>query len=280
MTELNADSDLARRRHHEQPASAWRQAAVGLCASLVGIGVARFAYTPLIPALIAAKWFDPSDVVYLGAANLAGYLAGALVAQPIASRVAAVPALRAMMLLATIACFACSVPVSFAWFFAWRFLAGLTGGVIMVLVASVVLPHTAPSRRGIVGGVIFAGVGLGVAASGTLVPLLLTQGLQQTWYGLGALSAALTLLSWSNWPKTSPMATSHEHVDHPRVTHQSRAVNTLVLQYGLNACALVPHLLFIVDFVARGLGQGIAAGSQYWVLYGLGAIVGPRLTAR
>ena len=43
-------------------------------------------------------------------------------------------------------------------------------------------------------------------------------------------------------------------------------------------CALVPHMVFLVDFVARGLGQGIAAGSHYWVLYGLGAIVGPLLT--
>src|SRR5262249_49307018 len=40
---------------------------------------------------------------------------------------------------------------------------------------------------------------------------------------------------------------------------------------------LVPHILFLVDFVARGLGQGIATGAQYWVLYGLGAVVGPLL---
>jgi predicted MFS family arabinose efflux permease len=37
-------------------------------------------------------------------------------------------------------------------------------------------------------------------------------------------------------------------------------------------------MIFLVDFIARGLGQGIATGSQYWVLYGLGAIVGPLLT--
>jgi hypothetical protein len=42
-------------------------------------------------------------------------------------------------------------------------------------------------------------------------------------------------------------------------------------RYGLNACALVPHMVFLVDFVARGLGQGIATGSNYWVFYGLGA---------
>jgi predicted MFS family arabinose efflux permease len=55
-------------------------------------------------------------------------------------------------------------------------------------------------------------------------------------------------------------------------------VLVLCVQYGLNALALVPHMVFLVDFVARGLGQGIAAGSHYWVIYGLGAVVGPLLT--
>jgi predicted MFS family arabinose efflux permease len=55
-------------------------------------------------------------------------------------------------------------------------------------------------------------------------------------------------------------------------------VRVLSAEYGLNALALVPHMVFLVDFVARGLGQGIAAGSHYWVLYGIGATVGPLLT--
>ncbi|MBR0780624.1 MFS transporter [Bradyrhizobium iriomotense] len=255
----------------------WRYAVAGLSASLVGLGLARFSYTPLIPALIAAKWFSASDVVYLGAANLAGYLAGALAARAVANRIGAVRALRAMMLLATLSFFASSAPVSFIWFFAWRFLSGLTGGIIMVLAASVILPHTSPARRGIVGGVIFAGVGLGVAASGTLVPLLLQQGLQQSWYGLGVLSAVLTLASWWNWPAEAKAdaTPSHHHAKHH---HASTATRALLVQYGLNAVALVPHMVFIVDFVARGLGQGIAAGSRYWVLYGLGAIAGPLVT--
>src|SRR5690348_16357662 len=63
-----------------------RPALAGLCASLVGIGLARFAYTPLIPALIDARWFLPGEAAYLGAANLAGYLAGALLAGRLARR--------------------------------------------------------------------------------------------------------------------------------------------------------------------------------------------------
>jgi hypothetical protein len=42
-----------------------------LYTNLVGIGLPRFAYTPLTPALIAAYWFSPSATVNLGAANLA-----------------------------------------------------------------------------------------------------------------------------------------------------------------------------------------------------------------
>ncbi|MFB9265746.1 YbfB/YjiJ family MFS transporter [Bradyrhizobium erythrophlei] len=238
----------------------------------------RFAYTPLIPALIAAKWFTPAEAVYLGAANLAGYLAGALVARDLGTRIGSVRALRGMMVLASLSCVACAVPISFIWFFGWRFLAGITGGVIMVLAASTILPHTAPSKKGFVGGVIFAGVGLGVAASGTLVPLLLQQGVKQAWYGLGLLSAVLTLLSWRAWPpEASAVHGEAAHHDAGRAARSSLVV-MLCVEYGLNALALVPHMVFLVDFVARGLGQGIAAGSHYWVLYGLGAIVGPLLT--
>jgi hypothetical protein len=83
--------------------SPWRATLSGLCASLVGIGMARFAYTPLLPAIINAHWFPASTATYLGAANLGGYLAGALLGGPMAKRMPAATALRAMMLLATVA---------------------------------------------------------------------------------------------------------------------------------------------------------------------------------
>jgi predicted MFS family arabinose efflux permease len=278
MSSIKVDRPLRTdTRHRRAREPLWQFALAGLCASLVGLGLARFAYTPLIPALITAKWFAPSDVVYLGAANLAGYLAGALAARQLAARIGAVASLRLMMLLASLCCIACATPLSFAWFFGWRVLSGLTGGVIMVLAASTILPHTPASKKGLVGGVIFAGVGLGIAASGTLVPLLLRQGLAQTWLALGALSALLTLVSWCAWPTETPAtdAPAGHHV----ARHKPSSLVTLVCaEYGLNAVALVPHMVFLVDFVARGLGQGIAAGSAYWVLYGLGAIVGPLLT--
>lgn len=256
--------------------SAWRSTLSGASASLIGIGLARFSYTPLLPAIIAAHWFAASAAAYLGAANLGGYLAGALLAGPVAKRLPAPAIIRGMMLLATAAFFACAWPVNFAWFFVWRFASGVSGGALMVLAAPTILPHIAPSRRGLASGAIFMGVGLGIAVSGTLVPLLLRQGLVQTWIGLGVLALALTLVAWGGWPaQAAPDAARHPVAARSLPTTRLRA---LYLEYGLNAVGLVPHMIFLVDFVARGLGQGLQVGSEYWVLFGIGAVVGPLLT--
>ena len=250
--------------------SYWRAVIAGLCATLVGIGLARFAYTPLIPALIAEDWFSPSQAAYLGAANLAGYLAGALAARRIARLSSARWALRAMMLLATAAFFACAFPLSVPWYTLWRFAAGLAGGALMALAAPTVLAQVPAARQGLASGVIFTGVGLGIAASGTLVPPLLDLGLAQTWHGLGLLSLGLTAIAWAGWPGDIRPPTA-EATAPPK---GGLALRSLYLEYALVAAGLVPHMVFLVDFIARGLGQGIDTGAWYWVLFGGGAMIG------
>ncbi len=244
-------------------------------ACLIGIGLARFAYTPLIPALIAAGWFTPGAAAYLGAGNLLGYLAGAVLGRPAASRVAPAPLLRGAMLLASVSFLASALPAPFAWFLLWRFAAGLAGGAIMVLAATEVLPRVPAAHRGLAGGVVFAGVGLGVVASGTLVPLLLRSGLTAAWCGLGVLALLLTALSWTGWPDTPPRLAASAVA--PRAPAR---IAPVLLEYGLNAVVLVPHMVFLVDFVARGLGRGMVQGSAIWVAYGCGAATGPMLLGR
>ena len=246
-----------------------RATLAALSANLVAIGLARFGYTPLIPALIAAGWFAPSAAVYLGAANLAGYLAGALAARRVGQALGAARTLRGAMALTAASLLACAFPLGFGWYFVWRFISGLTGGAAMALAAPAVLADLPPERRAIAGGAIFTGVGLGIAASGTLVPALVEWGVREAWFGLAALALALTAATWRCWPQAAAPAPS------PSPPASSTALRALYIEYALIAAGQVPHMVFLVDFIARGLGRGLAAGGHYWTVFGLGALAGP-----
>jgi predicted MFS family arabinose efflux permease len=178
------------------------------------------------------------------------------------------------MLLATAAFFACAYPLSVAWFFVWRFLSGISGGSLMVLVATTILPHIPIGKRSLVSGMIFLGLGLGIAASGTLIPGLLQLGLQQTSIGLGILSLLLTALSWFGWPSSEPPEAAVT-VSGEETIGTTISLWILYGQYAANALGLVPAMILLVDYIARGLGLGAQAGAAYWILFGLAGIIGP-----
>lgn len=245
-----------------------------LAALFVGVGLARFAYTPLLPAVVAAGWFGPDQAAYLGAANLGGYLLGA-----IAGRWSMAHASRAapLLMLATAATFlACAAPLPFWWFVLWRFVSGLTGGALMVIAAPAALRIVPPARRGLAGGLIFAGVGLGIAGSGFLVPQLLKIGLGAAWAAIGALAVAVTVATWRGWPPDVAVSRA-ETVAATSGRPWPLSATVLIVVYGVIAAGLVPHMVFLVDFIARGLGAGITAGATWWVVFGASATVGPAI---
>ena len=243
-----------------------------LSASLISVGIARFAYTPLLPVLIEARWLSVSAAVYLSAAGLAGYLVGALLGRRLGARFTNVVVLRAMNIVAVASLAACAFPVAEWWFFVWRLAAGISGGATVVLVGATVLPHVPAQRRGIASGAIFLGIGLGILASGTVVPALLDYGLQAAWLGLAAFAAVLTAATWNAWPTSLPAANAQAKAAIPEA-HPHVAI--LYVEFGLMALAPVAAMLFLVDFVSRELNAGTHIGSTFWIVYGVGAIIGP-----
>src|SRR3954453_12945727 len=100
----------------------------GAAATLSSIGLARFAYVPLFPAMVAASWVSGAEGGFLGAVNLAGYLIGVLGGRPLARRFGTARALDGGMGLAALAFAACAWNGGVAWLALWRALAGLAGG--------------------------------------------------------------------------------------------------------------------------------------------------------
>src|SRR3954465_13835559 len=149
--------------HASAPASSFlRPAFAGAGATLSGIGLARFAYVPLFPAMVAAGWVSGAEGGFLGAANLAGYLIGVLGGRPLAGRIGTARALDAGMGLVALAFAACAWNGGVTWLAVWRTVAGLAGGCLMALTGPAVQGAVAPAQRGAAGGIVIMGVGGGI----------------------------------------------------------------------------------------------------------------------
>ncbi len=251
----------------------------GLVAVLIGIGLARFAYTPLIPALVAEAWLDPPAAAYLGAANLAGYLLGALTGGRLALWLGTARVVRAAMLAAGISFIACAEPLGLVWLTFWRTLAGVVGAVLMVVAAPAVLARTPAERRGAASGIVFSGVGLGIAASAFVVPALAPYGVATTWLVLGGASLILMSIVWAPWAETPrPHPVSGESDSR---SHQDRtALTVIAAAYGADAVGFVPHTVFYADFLARELDRGLVFAGLAWGTLGVSAIIGPLIAGR
>jgi MFS family permease len=177
-----------------------RTAYAGGGAILAGVGLARFAYVPLFPAMVAAGWVDGAEAGLLGAGNFAGYLLGVLAGRRLAARIGVPRAMDAGMALAVLAFAACALQGGVVWLLAWRALAGTAGGVLMALAGPAVQASVPPERRGAASGIVMTGVGTGVIAGGLAVPLLLAGGLPLAWLGLAVATGLIWLAARNAWP--------------------------------------------------------------------------------
>jgi predicted MFS family arabinose efflux permease len=255
-----------------------RPALAGAAATCAGNGLARFAYVPLFPAMVAAGWVDGGGAGLLGASALAGYLAGVLGAASVATArrfgLGVPGTLDLGMALVALSLAACAWNGGFWWLMGWRFMAGVAGGLLMALAGPAVQASVAPSRRGAAGGVVIAGVGSGVAAGALLVPALLPVGVPATWIGLGVAVLLLWAFAHPRWPDP-PSARR----DAPAEAAPPRAP-TLVFAYGLHGAGMVPPMVYLADLAARGRGLGIEWGALAWLLFGLGGVAGGVLSGR
>ena len=171
---------------------------------------------------------------------------------------------------------ACSRPLPFPWFVLWRLSAGVAGGGLMVIGAPSALATIPPAIRGRIGGIVFTGVGSGIMISGTIVPVFANWGLRQAWLSLGLLSGILMTLGWRGWPGKPPdRAISTGPASGTKL---SWVLFWLMAAYVTNAIGFVPHTVFWVDYIARGLHRGVSTGNHYWALLGLAAACGPLAT--
>ncbi len=248
-----------------------RPAFAGASATFSGLGLGRFAYVPLFPAMVTAGWVTGAEAGLLGALNLAGYLVGVLGGRSLARRLGTGAALNVGMALVVLSFAACGWNGGTAWLAAWRCLVGVAGGILMVLAGPAVQGAVSPAQRGLAGGIVMTGVATGVVTSAVAVPMLLPAGLSATWLGLAALVVLLWLFAGRAWPGTPVPAPTRG---------LPAGTGVLTAAYGLSAAGLVPHMVYFADLVVRGRGLDLLYASLAWVLFGVGGLAGPLLGGR
>lgn len=243
----------------------------GAAATCAGNGIARFAFVPLFPALVAAGWVSGAEAGALGAANLAGYLLGALGGPATGRSLGTRPAMGTGMAMLVASLLLCAIPGGALWLLPWRFLAGVGAGVLMSLAGPAAQRAAPPSLRGTASGIVMSGVAIGIGAGAIAVPALLAVGPSTAWLGLAGLVAALWIYAQPRFPAdpggraaggTPPL------------------MPFLLLAYTLSGAGLVPHMIYLADYAARGFGLGVTVGSGIWLLFGLGGLTGTLLGGR
>ena len=255
------------------PPSPIRLVVMAGSATLVGIGLGRFAYAALLPGVINAGWLSEADAGYVGAANLLGYLVGALLAGRAGQRLGPGRVIRVSALLVAVGFAASAWPGPVWWFSLWRFVAGVAGAFLMVLAPSLIAQQLPLSMRKRGSTWIFAGVGLGVLFSATLVPLLIHSGLEWAWLGLALACLPPLWVIWRQWPATP----SGETAESGSAKGAGILLVAVYLAYLLDAVGFVPHTVFWVDYLERQRDFSTWASAMQWGVFAMGAISGPFL---
>lgn len=248
-------------------------AALGLAlAAAVSLGLARFAYALMLPPMRADLGWNYVTAGAMNTLNAAGYLAGALLAPRLfarhgARRLMLAGSLAAAVLLALhgatrsdpgLALLRAATGVASAFSF-------IGGGLLAARLAS-----TAPQRSGLVLGVYYGGVGLGIVGSALLVPPLVDlvpARWPQAWLALGLVAALCSALSASGTRSLAAPAAAGA----ARLPFDPRPFAFGLAGYTMFGLGYIAYMTFIVTLLRE---QGLAGGpiSAFYALLGVGVL--------
>ena len=274
-------------------AGRWTIAIAGLLSLATAMGIGRFAFTPLLPMMLSDGVIDLPTASWLASANYFGYLVGALLCtfQPwiwkrfrFLPQVAAPTWVRSGLVATTLL----TLGMALQWPAAWplrRFAAGVASALVFVYTSGWCLAQLARRNAPMMGGVIYAGPGAGIALSGLFASgmVALQWRAAAGWLIFGGLAALLTAVVWRTFQApdgqgaaSASMPSAPLRVDAPAGRKQ---MLWLALAYGLAGFGYIITATFL-PVIAREAMPGSVWIDFFWPIFGLGVITGALLATR
>jgi predicted MFS family arabinose efflux permease len=241
----------------------------------VALGLGRFAYALLLPAMRADLGWSYADAGSMNTANAAGYLFGALLAAPFGRRLGDKTSFAASLLLTTIAIGASGLTANFTVLLALRSAAGFTGALAFVsgaALTSAAAHGGSKSRAPTLLGLYFAGAGIGITASALAVPSLLQSiGWRGGWLVLGAIALAATVLGWVALLRSPELP--YTLASKARGGWSARFMACKLLAYALFGAGYIAYATFIIAYLRNDEGFSAADVTGFWSILGLASVV-------
>ena len=280
--------------HSPRPPAPLTLALAGLVSLGVAMGIGRFAFTPLLPMMLAERSVDLPGASLLASANYLGYLLGALVCtfQPwIWSRLGLAPGVNGPQLVrlglaaTAVLTLGMALHLPVAWTLL-RFTAGVASAVVFLYTAGFCLEQL--TRRGVpgLGALIFIGPGLGIVLTGLTATALvqLQAPAAAGWAAFGLLAALLTGLVWRIFQASpgaaAPAPASGARAPGPAPIPAGTAeMSLLTLAYGLAGIGYIITATFL-PVIARQALPGSRWLDLFWPLVGCGVMIGAAVASR
>jgi predicted MFS family arabinose efflux permease len=241
----------------------------------VGLGLGRFAYALLLPAMRLDLGWSYAAAGAMNTANAVGYLIGALAAAPIAARFGDKRGFALGLLLATASLFATGWSSDYAVLVVLRAVAGAAGALSLITGGALAAAAGGGGGKGrptLALGVYFGGAGFGMVVSAFAVPALVAEaGWRTGWFVLGALATAATvaaLPALARAPDVAAHDASRPPTFTPRATRRLRAV---MVSYVLFGGGYIAYTTFIVAYLRNQLGFGAGDVTLFWCCAGVAA---------
>jgi MFS family permease len=260
----------------------------------VAMGIGRFAFTPLLPIMMAEHSVDLNGASLLASANYVGYLVGAVACtfQPWLWRrlhwrsFPNGPALIRAGLVATgVLTLAMALHVPAAWA-PLRFAAGVASALVFLYTSSWCLEQLA--HRGVpdMGALIYVGPGLGIVGSGLAASALVAWRAPAAlgWFTFGLLALVLTALVWKILQarraiEAPPLAPTPARPAPAAAPAGAMELALLTAAYGIAGMGYIVTATFL-PVIARLALPGSRWLDLFWPLFGLGVIVGALVASR
>jgi predicted MFS family arabinose efflux permease len=240
------------------------------------LGLARFAYGLLVPAMREDLGWSLSRSGALSTANGLGYLAGALMAAVIIQRLGATTTFRVGMVVTALALAMTSASSDYSMLLAMRAIAGVSGAFVFIA-GGVIASHLATNSASAAPvTVYFSGAGVGIVFGGGIIPLLLDQRPENwplAWISLATAAGAAAAVSWTAADfdgRGSAGGTGRRQV---------RPLWRIAAAYTLFAAGYIAYITFLSAFLADHHASTTQVAFT-WMMLGIGVVVGPVLWNR